>query len=195
MNKLNRLLLTTTLALSVVAIPTGADAASYTVQQGDSFHSIAKEHGASLKNLQIANNCSGYKLEAGETITIPDSVSNADKQLMAKLVHAEAKGEPYAGKVGVATVILNRVDSTEFPDTIKGVIYEQAGGHYAFSPVQNGAINQGYTDEDMKAVNEAIAFRGQGSGSLYFYNPSKVDSDWVLSRETIVKIGGHRFAK
>ncbi|QKY68772.1 cell wall hydrolase [Lentibacillus sp. CBA3610] len=195
MRKLNKLFLAGALSLSIMAVPASVGASSYTVQQGESFHSIANEHGITLSNLQIANKNSGSQLMAGETIRIPDSVSHEDKELMAKLVHAEAKGEPYEGKVAVATVVLNRVDSNDFPDTVKGVIYEKVGGHYAFSPVKNGAINQGYTDEDMQAVNEAVAFRGQGNGSLYFYNPDKVDSDWVLSRDTIVKIGDHRFAK
>lgn len=114
---------------------------------------------------------------------------------MAKLVHAEAKGEPYAGKVAVATVILNRLDKNDFPNTIKDVIYERVGGHYAFSPVQNGAINQSAGSEAMKAVNEAIAFRGQGQGSLYFYNPKTSTSKWIFSTDTTVTIGKHRFAK
>ncbi|GAB3804772.1 hypothetical protein GCM10028868_32660 [Virgibacillus kimchii] len=192
---MNKLLLTTMLALSLVIFPTSADAASYTVQQGDTFPSIAKEHGVSLKNLQIANKRTGNHLEAGESINIPNSLTHQEKELMAKMVHAEAKGEPYAGKVAVATVILNRVDSPDFPDTVSGVIYEKVAGHYAFTPVQNGTLYEGYADEDMKAVEEAEAFRGQGNGSLYFYNPDKVDSDWVLTRDTILKIGGHRFAK
>ena len=195
MSKLNKLLLTATLALSLAMVPTIAGAASYTVQQGDTFQSIAAEHGVSLSNLQIANNHSGSNLIAGETINIPNSVSHADKELMANLVNAEAKGEPYAGKVAVATVVLNRVDSEEFPDTVREVIYEKTAGFYAFSPVLDGSINEGYTNEDMKAVDEAVAFRGQGNGSLYFYNPDKAESSWVFSRDTILKIGDHRFAR
>ncbi|HLS08384.1 cell wall hydrolase [Lentibacillus sp.] len=195
MRKLNKIILTGALSLTLLAVPTAVGASSYTVQQGESFHSIANEHGISLVNLQIANQRSGSQVIAGETIKIPDSVSREDRELMAKLVHAEAKGEPYEGKVAVATVILNQVDSNDFPDTVKSVIYQKVNGHYAFSPVKNGAINGGYTEEDMRAVNEAIAFRGQGNGSLYFYNPDKVSSDWVQSREATVKIGDHLFAK
>jgi N-acetylmuramoyl-L-alanine amidase len=195
MRKLNKILLTATLALSLAVTPTSAGAASYTVQEGDTFQTIAEEHGVTLSNLQIANNRSGNDLLAGETINIPNSVSQADKNLLAHLVNAEAKGEPYAGKVAVATVVLNRVDSAEFPDTVREVIYEKVAGKYAFSPVLDGSINEGYTEEDMKAVDEAVAFRGQGSGSLYFYNPDKAESAWVFSRDTILKIGGHRFAR
>ncbi|HAM79769.1 MAG TPA: peptidoglycan-binding protein [Ornithinibacillus sp.] len=183
------------MSLSILTLPSIAGAAPYTVQKGDTFSSIAKKNGTTIDNLQIANNRSGSTLLAGETIKIPDYVSIADKELMAKLVHAEAKGEPYAGKVAVATVVLNRVDHKDFPNTIKGVIYERSNGHYAFTPVENGEINGGYKAEDMKAVKEAIAFRGQGSGSIYFYNPKTAKSNWIKSRQLTLTIGNHRFAK
>ncbi|PZD83747.1 LysM peptidoglycan-binding domain-containing protein [Bacilli bacterium] len=190
-----KLLLTISMIASLFTIPMSADAASYKIQEGDSFHSIAKKFSTTITNLQIANKRSGNVLYAGETIQVPDDIPLKDKELMAKLVHAEAKGEPYAGKVGVATVVLNRVDHKEFPDTIREVIYEKVGGAYAFTPVQNGKINGNYTDEDMKAVNEAIAYRGQSDGSIYFYNPKTSTSKWIFSRETTVTIGNHRFAK
>lgn len=188
-------LLAATLALSLAIIPTSVGAASYTVQEGDTFQTIAADHGVTLTNLQIANNRSGNNLMAGETIEIPNSVSQADRELMAHLVNAEAKGEPYAGKVAVATVVLNRVDSEEFPNSVREVIYEKVAGYYAFSPVLDGSIDEGYTEEDMRAVDEAVAFRGQGNGSLYFYNPDKAESTWVFSRDTILTIGDHRFAR
>jgi len=195
MNKFKRLLITSTLCLSIFALPVVSGASPYTVQNGDTFWKIAQKYGTTVANLQIANGRSGSLLFAGESIQVPDYVSKADKELMAKLVHAEAKGEPYAGKVAVATVILNRVDHKEFPNTIKEVIYEKSGGYYAFTPVQNGEINGGYTAEDMRAVNEAIAYRGQGNGSIYFYNPKTAKSNWITTREVTVTIGNHRFAK
>ncbi|GGA81661.1 cell wall hydrolase [Ornithinibacillus halotolerans] len=195
MNKFKKIIISASLALSIITLPTIGNAASYTVQKGDTFWSIAEDYGTTVANLQIANKRSGSLIYIGESINVPDYVSKADKELMAKLVHAEAKGEPYAGKVAVATVVLNRVDHKEFPDTIKEVIYENVGGTYAFTPVQNGHINNGYTSEDMKAVNEAIAFRGQGNGSIYFYNPKTAKSDWIKTREVTETIGNHRFAK
>ncbi|MFD1040242.1 cell wall hydrolase [Virgibacillus byunsanensis] len=195
MNKIIQLVLAAALSISVLTLPTSADASSYKVQKGESFWSISNKFGISLSNLQLANNRTGSLLYAGETLNIPNSVSYKDKQLMAKLVHAEAKGESYAGKVAVATVVLNRVDHNEFPNTVNGVVYERSGGHYAFTPVQTGSINQAPGAEDMRAVNEAIAFRGQGSGSIYFYNPKTAKSDWIFSREVTVTIGNHRFAK
>ncbi|MFC4559808.1 cell wall hydrolase [Virgibacillus kekensis] len=195
MNKLKKLLPVFILSFTILALPAGADASTYKVQEGDTFWTIAKNFSISLTNLQIANQQSGNLIYEGETIYIPDSVSYENKKLLAKLVHAEAKGEPYAGKVAVATVVLNRVNHKEFPDSVKGVVYKKVQGTYAFTPVKNGAINQGYTAEDMRAVNEAVAFRGQGGNSIYFYNPETASSDWIFTREVTKTIGNHRFAK
>lgn len=173
-----------------------ADAATiYKVKSGDTLWKIGQRFGVSVNTLQKANNEWDNNLYVGQSLTIPSSITSAERTLLAKLVHAEAIGEPFAGKVAVATVVLNRVDSASFPNTISGVVYEKSYGYYAFSPVQNGQINNTPTSEDYRAVDEAIAFRGQGSGSLYFYNPSKTSSQWILSRPVTVRIGNHVFAK
>lgn len=173
-----------------------ADAATiYKVKSGDTLWKIGQRFGVSVNTLQKANNEWDNNLYVGQSLTIPSSITSAERTLLAKLVHAEAIGEPFAGKVAVATVVLNRVDSASFPNTISGVVYEKSYGYYAFSPVQNGQINNTPTSEDYRAVDEAIGFRGQGSGSLYFYNPSKTSSQWILSRPVTVRIGNHVFAK
>ncbi|WP_228275569.1 cell wall hydrolase [Gracilibacillus oryzae] len=170
---------------------------AYTVKSGDSLWKIARQNGVSVLSLQNANNRSSSIIYPGENLLIPHAVSASDKQLMAKLVHAEAKGEPYAGKVAVATVILNRVDHKDFPNSVAGVIYEtyENGAYYAFSPVKDGAINQPADAESMRAVNEAIAFRGQGQGSIFFYNPDTAVNKWITNRQVTIKIGNHVFAK
>lgn len=196
MNKIKRIGLAITLALSLFTIPTLVNAASYTIKSGDSLWKIANNYGVSLASLQDANKRTGTMIYPGQTLTIPSTISLSDQDLIARMVHAEAKGESYAGKVAVATVILNRVDHKAFPNTVSGVIYEQsAGGYYAFTPVQNGAINQAADTDAKRAVKEALAYRGQGQGSLYFYNPKTAKSTWILSREVTITIGNHRFAK
>lgn len=167
-----------------------------TVQQGQSIWELANEYGVPVKDIKKANNKKSDVLYAGERITIPSSPLTAyEKDLLARLVNAEAKGESYAGKVAVATVVLNRVESNDFPDTVKSVIYQVSNGHYAFTPVQNGAINQPASAESKRAVNEAIAMKGLGNGSLFFYNPKTAQSKWIKSRPVTTVIGNHVFAK
>ncbi|WP_226666116.1 cell wall hydrolase [Metabacillus litoralis] len=194
-----KLVAVSTLALSLVAISTPqtkANAATtHQVQSGDTFWLIGKKHGVSVNSLMSANKKSSTVLFVGEKLVIPQTISTAEMDLLARLVHAEAKGEPYAGKVAVATVVLNRVDSSLFPNSVKEVIYQKDQGYFAFSPVKNGTINQSADQMAKSAVKEALAFRGMGKGSLYFYNPQTAKSTWITSREVTTVIGNHRFAK
>lgn len=199
MKKLKKLVISAGLILSMSAFTlngTTEAATTHKVQSGETFWKIAVKYGVPVKSLLTANHKTGSLLYPGENLVIPNSsVTAAEKDLMARLVHAEAQGEPYAGKVAVATVILNRVASPDFPNTISGVIYDKENGHYAFTPVMNGAIKKPADAVSKKAVNEALAFRGQGSGSLFFYNPKTSVSKWVATRQVTVKIGNHVFAK
>lgn len=168
----------------------------HTVQLGDTFWKLGVKYGVSVHSIKKLNNRTSDMLYVGERIKIPASVSESEKDLLARLVRAEAQGEPYAGKVAVATVVLNRVDHPGFPNTVHDVIYERTStGHYAFTPVANGQINKPADAESIRAVNEALAFRGQGSGSLYFYNPKTATNQWIKSRPITVIIGNHVFAK
>ncbi|WP_144556132.1 cell wall hydrolase [Bacillus sp. X1(2014)] len=200
MNKFKKLLIATGLILSMSAFTlngtTEAATTTHKVQTGETYWKIAVKYGLTVNNLKKANNKTSNLLYAGSNLVIPNSsVTAAEKDLMARLVRAEAVGEPYAGKVAVATVILNRVSSPDFPNTVKGVIYEKSNGYYAFTPVKNGTINQPADAASKRAVNEALAFRGQGNGSLFFYNPKTAVSKWIYSRPVTVTIGNHRFAK
>ncbi|WHY85146.1 cell wall hydrolase [Neobacillus novalis] len=200
MNKLKKLVIATGLILSMSALTlngtTEAATTTHKVKSGETYWKIASKFGVPVNSLMKANNAASSALNIGQNLVIPNStVTSAEKDLMARLVHAEAKGEPYAGKVAVATVILNRVASKDFPNTINGVIYEKSNGYYAFTPVQNGAINQPADAASKQAVNEALAFKGQGNGSLFFFNPKTAVSKWIFSREVTVTIGNHRFAK
>ena len=189
---------------------------AYTVQEGDTMSGIAKKNDMSLnelasknpsvKNLDLiyqgqnintvnstnVNTNTKVKESTSTPVKENTSVSVYEKDLLARLVQAEAGDEPYAGKVAVAYVVLNRVDSSEFPNTITGVI-TQAG---QFSPVTNGMINNTPSEDSKRAVNEALsADRSKGSGSLFFYNPSTATSRWLDSRPTTTVIGHHTFKK
>jgi len=200
MNKLKKLVMATGLILSLSAFTlngtTEAATTTHKVQSGDTYWKIASKYGVTVNSLLKANNKTSSLLYAGTNLVIPNSsITAAEKDLMARLVRAEAVGEPYAGKVAVATVILNRVSSPDFPNTVKGVIYERSNGYYAFTPVQNGTINRAADAASKKAVNEALAFKGKGNGSVFFYNPKTAVSKWIYSRPVTVTIGNHRFAR
>ncbi|MEK4823268.1 cell wall hydrolase [Niallia sp. FSL W8-0951] len=117
-------------------------------------------------------------------------ITNNEKKLLARLVHAEAKGEPFAGKVAVADVVLNRLDDKQFPDTVESVIYEKN----AFQPVQNGSIDKAADKESMEAVEEALNNGKENKELLYFYNPDTATSDWIFTRKVIKYIGNHAFS-
>ncbi|MFP5108717.1 cell wall hydrolase [Neobacillus sp. C211] len=197
MNKFKKLMIATGLILSMSAFTlngTTEAATTHTVKYGETYWKLAKGFGIPINRLMSANN--SKPLIAGQNMTLPNSlISVADKDLMARLVHAEAVGEPYSGKVAVAVVILNRVKSPDFPNTVRGVINQISNGHYAFTPVANGQINQPADAASKRAVNEAIALMGKGNGSLFFYNPKTAVSKWIYSRPVTVTIGNHRFAK
>ena len=123
------------------------------------------------------------------------TISNEEKDLFARLVEAEAKGESYEGKVAVATVVLNRVDSPEFPDTVTGVINEVVGDAYAFSPVQIGEINKSASDEAIRAVEEALTRQDRLNDCIYFYNPEIATDSWIRTREVVKTVGNHVFAR
>lgn len=196
MRKYKKNLAALAVLVSMLAFSGAAEAATYQVKTGDTYWGIATKYGVPIQELKVANNKTGNLLNPGQKLTIPaTAISTAEQDLLARLVHAEAKGEPYAGKVAVATVVLNRVTSSEFPNTVRGVIYEKANGYYAFSPVKNGTISKPADAASKQAVKEALAFRGNGKGSLFFFNPKTAVSKWGYSREVTVTIGNHRFAK
>ncbi len=112
-----------------------------------------------------------------------------DVEMIARLVHAEARAEPYEGQVAVAAVLLNRVNSASFPNSVSGVIYQPL----AFESVANGQFNLPPTEENRKAARSAINGWDPTHGSLFFWNPSKPVSKWIWSRRIVRRIGAHVF--
>ena len=185
-----------TIPAGVDSSPTDAHVTSYKVKKGDTLWKIAMSTGTSFNSIKNANHLKNNLLNAGQSLLLPQLLTQPEKNLLAHLVSAEAKGEPYAGQVAVATVILNRVDSSKFPNTLKGVVYQKTGSHYAFTPVKTGSFNKAPTASVVKAVNEALAMRDRyKGGSLYYYNPKIITNDWILSQKVTVKIGHQVFAK
>jgi len=136
----------------------------------------------------------GMNLNTSSTTTGGGSSSgytSSDLYLLAKCVHAEARGEPYLGQVAVAAVILNRVKHSSFPNTIAGVIYEPG----AFTCVADGQINLAPNDSAKKAAQDAINGWDPTNGCIYYYNPSTATSKWIWSRPIMLSIGRHNFCK
>jgi len=115
----------------------------------------------------------------------------ADRDLLARVVSAEARGEPYEGQVAVAAVILNRVRDSRFPNTIAEVVYQT----HAFESVSNGTVYAAPTDSAVRAAQDALNGWDPSGGALFFWNPAKATSGWIWSRPVIKQIGNHVFAK
>ncbi|MGX8693142.1 MAG: spore cortex-lytic enzyme [Clostridia bacterium] len=126
-------------------------------------------------------------LPTGET-GAPQS-SSGDEYLLARLISAEARGEPYVGQVAVGAVVLNRVKHPSFPSTVSGVIYQTD----AFTCVSDGQFNQPIAESAYRAAQDALGGWDPSGGAIYYFNPATATSRWIWSRPLIVTIGNHRF--
>nr|WP_245676213.1 spore cortex-lytic enzyme [Domibacillus iocasae] len=128
---------------------------------------------------------------SAQSVNTPTGFSQNDIQLMANAVYGEARGEPYEGQVAVAAVILNRVASESFPNTVSGVIFEPG----AFTAVADGQIWLTPNEKAKKAVLDAINGWDPTGEALYYFNPDTATSDWIWSRPQIKKIGKHIYCE
>ena len=123
-----------------------------------------------------------------------DSGSNmgsSDYNLLARVISAEARGEPYNGQVAVGAVIMNRVKHPSFPDTITSVIYQKG----AFDCMYDGQINEPVAESAYRAAQEAMNGSDPSGGAIYYYNPATATNSWILSRKIITTIGNHVFCE
>ena len=119
------------------------------------------------------------------------SYSSSDIWLLAKVIEAEARGESYTGQVAVGAVVLNRVESSSFPDTISGVVYQSG----AFSAVTDSNWSVSPSATSRKAAQDAINGWDPSYGCLYYYNPAKTSNKWIRTRPVVTTIGSHVFCK
>ena len=119
------------------------------------------------------------------------SSNSSNVNLLARLIYGEARGEPYTGQVAVGAVVMNRVKSSSFPNTISGVIYQSG----AFDAVRDGQINLSPNSTAIKAAQDAINGWDPSYGAIYYFNPSTATNKWIWSRPMTVTIGRHRFCK
>ncbi|MBQ7977140.1 MAG: spore cortex-lytic enzyme [Clostridia bacterium] len=137
----------------------------------------------------VADGIVGSKTAAALGMSL-SSQSNNDLYLLAKCIHAEARGEPYTGQVAIGAVILNRVESSKFPNTIYGVIYQP----WAFTCVNDGQINLEPNQSAYNAARDALNGWDPTYGAIYYYNPNTATSSWIWSRKIVTTIGKHNFA-
>jgi N-acetylmuramoyl-L-alanine amidase len=157
---------------------------------------------AGVKNFQrakglVVDGIVGSRTEKALGVTLKSSggstssTSNADLNLLARCVYGEARGEPYTGQVAVAAVVLNRVRSSKFPNSISGVIYQSG----AFTAVADGQINLSPNTTAYNAARDALNGWDPTNGCLYYYNPATATSKWIWSLKVELKIGRHNFAR
>lgn len=133
----------------------------------------------------------GIYSSSGSSSSSSSSANSNDVNLLSRLIYGEARGEPYTGQVAVAAVVLNRVKSSSFPNTVAGVIYQKG----AFDVVSDGQINMTPNDTAKKAAQDAINGWDPSYGAIYYFNPSTATNKWIWSRPLTVVIGKHRFCK
>ena len=117
------------------------------------------------------------------------SSQSASLNLLARVISAEARGEPYSGQVAVGAVILNRVEHPSFPNTIAGVVYQPG----AFTCMVDGQFNEPVADSAYRAARDALNGADPSGGAIYYFNPDTATSAWIWSRPLITVIGKHRF--
>jgi len=185
-------------------------ASQYTVKSGDTLYLIAKKFGISLSALRTANNYWVDYIYPNQTLLIPGTSSSqastnmtsstsssasagvipyteSDLDLLARLINAEAQGEPYKAKVAVGAVVVNRVQSSSWPNTIKEVIYQRINGYYQFSPVLNGWINNPATAESRQAALEALKGSDPTNGAQFYFDDSTTNT-WLWSKTVALRV-------
>ncbi|KPU42275.1 spore cortex-lytic enzyme precursor [Oxobacter pfennigii] len=179
----------------------------YTVNEGDTLWIISQKYGTTSDRLKIINSLAGDTIYPGQKLSTLDEaktvseaasvtaeVSEENIYWLARIIESEASGEPYLGKVAVGNVILNRMESKDFPDTIKEVIFDDYKGIPQFSPVADGTIYNTPGTDSIKAAKEALSGSRPVGNATYFFNPDKSAGEWIVKNKTyLTRIGEHVF--
>jgi N-acetylmuramoyl-L-alanine amidase len=204
-----------TLNIVVITVVSSVDAASYKrgstgsvvtqiqtklKDQGYYFGSVDGIYGSSTEaavkkfqarwGLTVDGKCGTQTLNAlGISASATQGAISGDVALLARLISAEARGEPYSGQVAVGAVVLNRVEHPSFPNTIAGVIYQSG----AFTCITDGQWNAAIADSAYSAARDALNGWDPSGGAIYYFNPATATSSWIWSRPYLTTIGKHRF--
>ena len=165
---------------------------SYTVdgiygwRTAEAVKKFQRKHGLVVDGICGPATLAKIGLPTGQT-----SSSSNNVNLLARIINGEARGESYTGQVAVGAVVLNRVNSPSFPNTISGVIYQPG----AFTAVSDGQINKPVVQSCYNAARDALNGWDPSGGAIYYYNPATATSSWIWSRPVVARIGNHVFCK
>ncbi len=171
----------------------------YQVQPGDSLYWVATTYGISVQELKKLNNLESDTIRVGQRLVVPlelvryypagVQMSAQEVEWLAQMIYAEARGESYQGQVAVGAVIINRMLSPQFPNSLRGVLFQTN----AFQPVQNGSFYMTPNESARKAALDALSGQDPTGGALFFFNPRQSSDRFMHSRPTKITIGNHRF--
>jgi len=183
----------------------------YVVQPSDTLSLIAERAGVTAEHLKQVNGIQEDLIMPGQLLIIHPAENLPEKQIdnqpiasrgdrdedlywLSRIIHAEAQGESYEGKVAVGNVVLNRVKSSLFPNSVKGVVFDKQQGYTQFSPVLDGSIYNTPGSESVQAAKDALGGSRPVGDALYFLNPSKSTNFWIIkNRQYSTTIGDHDF--
>lgn len=148
-----------------------------------------KKNGLTADGIIGTRTAQALGISLSSTTSASSSTSSTDLNLLARVVYGEARGEPYTGQVAVAAVVLNRVRSSSFPNSVAGVVYQSG----AFDCVSDGQINLTPNQSAYNAAKDALNGWDPTYGCLFYYNPRTATSKWMLSRTVKLSIGNHAF--
>lgn len=171
--------------------------ANYTVKKGDSLYTIAAAYGIGTTQLKTENGLTADRIYTGQKLKVPyqtanSSLTEAEIQLMAKMIYAEARGESELGQIAVGAVIMNRMESDLFPNSLKDVLYQKN----QFTAINDGQFHS--LTPDQKAINAARTAATDNDptgGALYYWNPQKANNAWLNAKPILTVIGNHVFAR
>ncbi len=163
----------------------------YGTQTLNAVKYFQRKNGLTVDGIAGKRTLEAMGIYTSSTTSSSSASNSSDLTLLSKLIYGEARGEPYEGQVAVGAVVLNRVRSSSFPNTISGVIYQSG----AFDVVRDGQINLTPNSTAKKAAQDALNGWDPSYGAIYYFNPSTATSAWIWSRPHVITIGNHRFCK
>lgn len=163
----------------------------YGTQTVNAVKYFQRKNGLTVDGIAGPATLKAMGIMTSSSTTSSSSSYNSNLNLLARLIYGEARGEPYTGQVAVGAVVMNRVKSSSFPNTISGVIYQSG----AFDVVRDGQINLTPDSNARKAAQDALNGWDPSYGAIYYFNPSTATNKWIWSRPMTITIGKHRFCK